>query len=149
MIQWIIDPKNGEVLDAVVTKTRDRKAALKLLRRLLKRHDKPEAIVTDKLKSYGAALRDLGLHPDRHETIGRWSNNRAENSHPLLRRRERAILRFRRMGSLHKFAAVHGSVHNHRNQARHLCSRSNSSRTAPLPSTSGVSFWPHRAGHIR
>lgn len=103
------------MLEAVVTQKRDRKAALKLLRKLLKRYGKPERIVTDKLKSYGAAMRDIGIDPNRHDTSGRWINNRAENSHLPLRRRERVMLRFRRMRSLQKFAAVHGSVYNHFN----------------------------------
>jgi len=105
-----------------------------LLRKLLKRHGQPEAIVTDKLKSYGAALRELGIEASRHDTSGRWINNRAESSHLPLRRRERAMLRFRRMRSLQKFAAVHGSVYNHFNQERHLYSRSNfkQNRTAAL-----------------
>jgi len=131
---WRAVDHEGEVLDAVVTKTRARKAALKLLRKLLKRHGQPEAIVTDKLKSYGAALRELGIEASRHDTSGRWINNRAENSHLPLRRRERAMLRFRRMRSLQKFAAVHGSVYNQFNLERHLYSRSNfkQNRTAAL-----------------
>ena len=131
---WHAVDHEGEVLDAVVTKTRDRKAALKLLRKLMRRYGSPEAIVTDKLKSYGAALRELGIDECRHETTGRWINNRAENSHLPLPRRERAMLRFRRMRSLQKFAAVHGSVYNHFNQERHLYSRSNykQNRTAAL-----------------
>ena len=89
----------------------------------MKRYGRPESIVTDKLRSYGAALRKIG-NAARQET-GRWLNNRAENSHQPLRRRERAMQRFRRMGSLQKFAAIHSSVHNHFNQERHLCSREN------------------------
>jgi putative transposase len=77
-------------------------------------------IVTDRLRSYGAALRDIG-GADRQET-GRWLNNRAENSHLPFRRRERAMLRFRRMRALEKFASVHASVVNHFNQERHLYS---------------------------
>jgi putative transposase len=77
--------------------------------------------VTDRLASYGAALKDL-TGADRRETA-KWMNNRAENSHQPFRRRERAMLRFRRMRSLQKFAAIHGSVHNHFNQERHLTSR--------------------------
>ena len=79
--------------------------------------------VTDKLRSYGAALKEIGAG-DRQET-GRWLNNRAENSHLLFRRRERAMLRFRRMRSLQKFAAIHASVLNHFNSERHLYSRAN------------------------
>jgi putative transposase len=61
---------------------------------------------------------------DRQET-GRWLNNRAENSHLPFRRRERAMLRFRQIRSLQKIVAIHGSVHNHFNQERHLYSRDN------------------------
>ena len=131
---WRAVDHEGEVLESVVTKTRDRRAALKLLRKLLRRHGPADVIVTDKLRSYGAAMRDLGLTVVSHETEGRWINNRAENSHLPLRRRERAMLRFRRMRSLQKFAAVHGSIHNHFNQERHLYSRQNfkENRTAAL-----------------
>ena len=120
---WRAVDHEGEVLESFVTKTRDRKAALKFLRKSLKRHGPVAEIVTDRLRSYGAALRDLGI-ADRQET-GRWRNNRAENSHQPLRRRERAMLRFRRMRSLQKFVAVHASVHNHFNTERHLYSRAN------------------------
>ena len=78
-------------------------------------------IVTDRLRSYGAALKELGV-ADRQQTE-RWLNNRAENSHLPLRRRERAMQRFRRMRSLQKFAAVHSSICNHFNQDRQLSSR--------------------------
>ena len=98
-----------------MTKTRDKKAALKFLKKTMKRHGRPHVVVTDKLRSYGAALKEIGA-ADRQET-GRWLNNRAENSHLPYRRRERAMLRFRQMRSLQKFAAVHASVHNHFNQA--------------------------------
>ncbi len=120
---WRAVDHEGEVLEAFVTKTRDCKAALKFLRKLMKRYGRPEAIVTDRLRSYGAALRDLG--GSDLQVTGRWLNNRAENSHQPFRRRERAMLRFRRMRSLQKFAAVHSSVHNHFNQERHLYSRDN------------------------
>ena len=73
------------------------------------------------MRSYGAALRELGIR-DRQET-GRWANNRAENSHLPFRRRERAMLRFRRIRTLHKFASFHASVFNHCNQERSLSSR--------------------------
>jgi putative transposase len=79
--------------------------------------------VTDRLRSYGAALKDLGIR-DRQET-GRWMNNRPENSHQPFRRRERAMLRFRRMRSLQKLAAVHASIHNLFNAERALYSRDN------------------------
>ena len=118
---WRAVDHEGEVLESVVTKTRDRKAALKVLKKLMKRHGRPEVIVTDRLRSYGAALKDLGRGDDRE--MGRWLNNRAENSHLQFRRRERAMLRFRRMRTLQKFASVHASVHNHFPTERHLQSR--------------------------
>jgi putative transposase len=120
---WRAVDHEGEVLEAFVTKRRDRKAALKFLRKAMKRYGRPETIVTDKLGSYRAALRTIG-NGARQQT-GRWLNNRAENSHQPLRRRERAMQRFRQRRTLQKFAAVHSSVHNHFNQERHLYSREN------------------------
>jgi putative transposase len=118
---WRAVDHEGEFLESFVTKTRDRRAALKFLKKAMRKHGQPEAIVTDKLGSYGAALKEIGAG-NRQET-GRWMNNRAENSHLPFRRRERAMLRFRRMRSLQKFAAVHASVSNHFNQERSLSSR--------------------------
>ncbi len=120
---WRAVDHEGEVSESYVTKRRDRKAALKFIRKSMKRFGQPQIIVTDKLKSYGAAMKVLG-NAGRQET-GRWLNNRAENSHLPFRRRERAMQRFRRMRSLQKFAAVHSSVHNHFNHERHLYSRDN------------------------
>jgi len=99
---WRAVDHEGEVLESYVTKKRDKAAALAFLKRALKRHGKAEAIVTDGLRSYPAAMRDLGIE-DRRE-MGRWLNNRAENSHLSYRRRERAMLRFRQVKSLKKFA---------------------------------------------
>jgi len=96
---------------------------LKFLRKAMKRYGGPEVVVTDKLRSYGAAMKVFG-NADRPET-DRWVNNRAGNSHLPFRRRERAMLRFRRMRCLQKFAAVRSSVHNHFNQERHFYSRDN------------------------
>ena len=118
---WRAVDHEGEVLESYVTKRRDRKAALKFLTKAMKRYGRPEVLVTDKLRSYGAAMKVIG-NTDRQET-GRWLNNRAENSHLPFRRRERAMLRFRQMRCLQKFAAVHSSVHNHFNQERHFYSR--------------------------
>lgn len=120
---WRAVDHEGEVLESIVTKRRDRRAALKLLRKLMKQYGNPETIVTDKLKSYGAAMRKLGV--GGHENEGRWINNRAENSHLPFRRRERAMLRFRQMRSLQKFASIHSSVYNHFNKERHKYSRQN------------------------
>ena len=114
---WRAVDHEGEVLESFVTKTRDKKAALKFLNKTIKKHGPADVFVTDKLRSYGAALREIGAAA-RQET-GRWLNNRAVNSHQPFRRRERAMLRFRRMQSLQKFA----SVHNHFNLERSLTSR--------------------------
>ncbi len=111
----------GEVLESVITRPRGRKAALKFLRKSMKRHGRPEMIVTDRLWSYGAALKELGSGDDRE--MGRWLTNRAENSHLPFRRRERAMLPFRRMNTLQKFASVHASVHTHFPTERHLQDR--------------------------
>jgi putative transposase len=98
----------------------------------MKRFGRPHVIVIDLLRFYGAAMKVIG-NSDRQE-IGRWLNNRAENSHLPFRRRERAMLRFRRTGTLQKFVSVHASVHNHFNQERHLYSRAifKLNRTAAL-----------------
>ncbi|CUH39968.1 Transposase IS66 family protein [Jannaschia seosinensis] len=135
---WRAVDHEGEVLESFVTKTRDKKAALKFLRKAMKKHGRADVLVTDKLRSYGAALKDLGM-ADRQET-GRWLNNRAENSHLPFRRRERAMQRFRRMRSLQKFAAVHASVSNHFNQERSLSSRDifKTNRTAALAEWRGL-----------
>ena len=100
---------------------RDRKAALRFLRKAMKRYGRPEQVVTDKLRSYKSALLELGI-AGRQET-GRWLNNRAENSHQPLRWREKIVDKFRRSKSLQKFAAVHSSVHNHFNLERHVYRR--------------------------
>ena len=118
---WRAVDHEGEVLESYVTKTRDMTAALGFLRKALKRHGSPHTIVTDQLRSYGAALRALKV-PALRDTR-QWANNRAENSHQPFRRRENAMLGFRQMRSLQKFASVHGSIHNHFNQERHLTSR--------------------------
>ena len=111
----------GEILESYVTRTRDKDAALTFMKKTLKRHGSPATIVTDGLKSYRAAMTELG-NADKQE-VGRHANNRVENSHLPFRRRERAMLRFRQMKTLQKFASVHANVHNHFNHERHLVSR--------------------------
>ena len=118
---WRAVDQEGEILESFVTKKRDKAAALSFMKRALKRHGSPEAITTDGLRSYGAAMTELGNTGKRE--VGRWANNRVENSHLPFRRRERAMLRFRQMKSLQKFASVHANVHNHFNQERHLVDR--------------------------
>ena len=118
---WRAVDHEGEILESYVTKKREKSAALAFMKRALKRHGSAEAIVTDGLKSYTAAMRELG-NLERRE-MGRWDNNRAENSHLPFRRRERAMLRFRRMKTLQKFASVHANIHNHFNLERHIVDR--------------------------
>jgi putative transposase len=118
---WRAVDHEGEVLESVVTAKRDKAAALKLLKRIMKKYGRPRKIVTDGLCSYPAAMKEVGI-ADRQE-VGRRLNNRAENSHQPFRRRERAMQRFRSMKSLQKFSSVHAEVHNHFNQERHLVTR--------------------------
>ncbi len=115
---WRAVDHEGEVLEVFATKRRDRTAALKFLKRTMKRYGRPWSIVTDRLGSYGAAMKVIG-NLERQE-CGRWLNNRAENSHQPFRRRERAMARFRDIKTLQKFASAHASIHNHFNQDRHL-----------------------------
>jgi putative transposase len=118
---WRAVDHEGEILESFVTKKRDKSAALTFMKKALKRHGRLEEIVTDGLRSYPAAMRELG-NLDRRK-MGRWMNNRVENSHLPFRRRERAMLRFRQMKTLQKFASVHASMHNHFNSERHLVDR--------------------------
>ncbi|SMC33970.1 IS6 family transposase [Novosphingobium sp. B1] len=118
---WRAVDHEGEVLESYITRSRDKSAALRFMKKTLKRHGSPEAITTDGLGSYKAAMKLLG-NANKQE-VGRWANNRAECSHLPVRRRERAMLRFRRMKTLQKFTAVHASFNNHFNQERHLVDR--------------------------
>lgn len=118
---WRAVDHEGEVLDAFVTKKRDRKAALKFLKKVMKQYGRPEVVVTDKLRSYRAAMKVIGN--EARQVTGQWLNNRAENSHQPFRRRERAMARFRSAKSLQKFVSIHSSVHNHFNHERHLHNR--------------------------
>jgi putative transposase len=115
---WRAVDHEGEVLEVFATKRRDRKAALAFLKRAMKRYGGPQAIITDRLRSYGAAMKDIGI--ERRQVCGRWLNNRAENSHQPFRRREGAMARFRDIKTLQKFTSAHASIHNHFNHDRHL-----------------------------
>ena len=120
---WRAVDHEGEVLEAFVSKRRDRKAALIFLKKIMKRYGQPQVIVTDRLRSCRAALKLIGN--ENAQEVGRWLNNRAENSHLPFRRREYAMLKFRLRQTLQKFSSIHSSVYNHFNQERHLTSRDN------------------------
>ncbi len=115
---WRAVDHEGEVLESFVTKKRNRKAELRFLKKVMKRYGRPEMVVTDRLRSYAAALRVIEI--SERQECGRWLNNRAENSHQPFRRRERAMAKFGAVKTLQKFASVHASIHNHFNQDRHL-----------------------------
>jgi putative transposase len=118
---WRTVDHEGEVLESVVTAKRNKAAALKFLMRIMKKYGRSQTVVTDRLYSYPAALKEIGM-ADRH-VVGRRLNNRAENSNQPFRRRERTMQRFRSMKTLQKFSSIHAQVHNHFNQERHLVSR--------------------------
>ncbi|SFP82074.1 putative transposase [Sphingomonas rubra] len=118
---WRAVNHEGEVLESYVTRRRDKAAALTFMKKALKRHGAPETLITDSLRSYRAAMNELGTA--EKQEVGCWANNRVENSHLPFRRRERAMLRFRQMKSLQKFASVHANVHNHFSLERHLTDR--------------------------
>ena len=123
MYLWRAVDDEGEVLDMLVQKRRNKRAALRLMRKLPKNSGiHPERIVTDGLKSYSAAAHHLNLS-ERHYPGRMRENNRAENSHLPIRRRERKMQRFKSQGSAQKFLSVHAAVYNISNTQRHLTSR--------------------------
>ena len=136
MYLWRAADGEGTVLDVLVQKRRNKQAALKLMRKLLKNQGvRPTKIVTDKLKSYGAEFRDLRL-AHLHET-GHRRNNRAESSHVPIRRRERKLQRFKSQGSAQKFLSIYGPIYNLFNVYRHLISR----RTLRIFRTQAMAEW--------
>jgi transposase-like protein len=122
MYLWRAVDHEGEVLDMLVQRRRDKHAALRLMRKLLRKQGfAPKRLTTDKLGSYGAAFRRLGL-TCRHEQGSR-ANNRAENSHQVVRRRERKMQRFKSARSAQRFLSIHTAVYNTFYLQRHLISR--------------------------
>ena len=118
---WRAVDHEGEILESYVTRTRDKDAALAFMKKALKRHGSPAAIVADGLRSYKAAMKELGI--GKKQEAGRRVNNRVENSHLPSRRRERAMQRLNRMKTLQKFASIHANISNHFSAERHLVDR--------------------------
>ena len=113
--------QEGEILESYITTTREKAVDLTFIKKALTRHGSHDAIITDGLRSYRAAVKELDNA--EKQTAGRWANNRVANSHLPFRRPKRAMLRYRVMKSLRKFASVHGSIHNYFNQNRQLADR--------------------------
>ena len=121
MYLWRAVDSEGEVLDMLVQSRRDKGAALRLMRKLLKNQGMaPEELVTDRLRAYGAAARELGLSAEHIQ--GKRKNNRAEGSHVPIRLRERKMQGFRSPGSAQRFLAAHAAVANTFTTCRHLIS---------------------------
>lgn len=118
---WRAVDQDGEVVDVLLQKRRDGKAANRFFKRFLKAHgNEPRKIVTDKLRSYGVAHREL-IQDTTHDT-SRYANNRAELSHQPTRVRERGMRRFKSVQQAQRFLSVHAAVTNLFNLARHLIS---------------------------
>ena len=121
MYLWRTIDQNGEALDILVQAKRDKRAALKLMRKLLtKLVFAPRTIVTDKWRAYAAAFRDLGLNARHHQA--KWKNNRIEGSHVRVRRRERAMQGFLSPGLAQRFLSIHAAVYSHFTTRQHLIS---------------------------
>jgi transposase-like protein len=123
MYLWRAVDDEGEILDMLVQRRRDTRAALRLMRKLLKKQGfAPKLLVTDKLRSYSSAFRHLRLTCPHQQGLRK--NNRAENSHQVVRRQERKMQRFKSARSAQRFLSIHAAVHNTFNVQRHLVSRS-------------------------
>jgi putative transposase len=120
--------------------------ALKFIKKAMKRQGRPAAIVTDGLRSYGAALKEIG-GVERQE-IGRWVNNRAENSHQPFRRRERAMLRFRRMKTLQTLPQCTGPSTTTSTRSAISSAGKSTRKDAQPPWLSGERLWDSRSSRL-
>ncbi len=119
---WRAVDNEGEVLDCLVQRRRDAKAAKKLMKKLLKKQGfAPSRVVTDKLRSYASAFRAIGLAAEHDRSLR--ANNRAENSHQPVRRRERKLQRFKSPGSAQRFLSIHSTTYNTFYHQRHVLKR--------------------------
>ena len=122
---WRAVDQNGEVVDVLLQNKRDGESAKRFFKRLLRTHgnEQPRKIVTDKLRSYGVAHREL--IPDTIHDTSQYANNRAELSHQPTRVRERGMRRFKSIHQAQRFLNVHAAVYNLFNLGRHLVSAKN------------------------
>jgi transposase-like protein len=142
MYLWRAVDGEGEVLEVLVQAKRDKRAALKLIRKLLKKHGAaPTEWVTDKCPAYGAALREMSLKKALH-TQGKRANNRAESSHVPVRRREGKLQGFKTPGSAQRFLSMHAATYNTFTVSRHLTS----ARTHRLLRAEAFAMWREAAG---
>jgi|TARA_R110000787_G_scaffold273666_2_gene381452 putative transposase len=132
---WRAVDHESEMLECFVSKRRDRRTAIVFLKKIMKRYGKRNEIVTDRLRSYRAAMKTIGNA--EVQEVSRWLNNRCENSHLPFRRREQAMLQFKRLRSLPKFVSIHSSFHNHFNHERRL----NNRETFKLQRNAALAEW--------
>jgi|TARA_B110000093_G_scaffold78401_1_gene85275 putative transposase len=121
---WRAVDQDGEAVDVFLQKRRDGKVAKRFFKRLLRKHKgDPRKIVTDKLRSYGVAHREL--MPETIQDTSQYANNRCELSHEPTRVRERGMRKFKSMKQAQRFFGVHAAVYNLFNLGRHLISAEN------------------------
>ena len=137
MYLWRAVDSEGEVLDFLIQSKRNKAAALKLMRKLLKNQGfAPRVVVTDKLRSYASAFRELGLSAQHEQGLRK--NNRAENSHQPVRRRERKMQRFKSAGSAQRFLSAHAAPRHRLQPFQHPASPDFPTNTPHLPGRSNA-----------
>src|SRR3974390_31490 len=136
MYLWRAIDDEGEVLEVLLTSKRDKRAALRLMRKLLRKHGvSPTVIMTDRYRVYGAAFKDIGLQVDH--VMDKRANNRIESSHVPIRRRERKRQGFKSARSAQRFLSMHAATYNLFNVGRHLTT----ARTHRLIRATALATW--------